>query len=359
MKKSLRVLIIEDSDDDVLLLLRQLRQLSYIPDYEVASTADETRAALFKQPWDIIISDYVLPAFSGLDVLEIVRRANIDTPCIIVSGQIDEETAVAAMKAGARDYIMKDNLKRLGPAIERELQEAENRRNSRVAEEKLQQTEKLLTEKLLEAQEEERKRIARELHDDTAQSLSVIRLELDSLISGGLSIPSEVIRRLQSTRAIVDRATEDVRRYSHELHPALLDNLGLVAALEQLVSEICDRAGFKIQLDIEGKDIKLSENIELGLFRIAQECLNNIWKHASATKASVVLEYFPDRVKLDITDNGKGFNVDQESQVAIKRGSLGLVGMRERARLINADFHMRSRCNRGTRVIVEVNLVPE
>jgi signal transduction histidine kinase len=354
MKKTLRILIIEDSENDAVLLLRQLRNTGFSPDYEIVSTLDEVMPALDNPDWQIIVCDYVLPEFRGPDILRIIQERQIDIPCIIVSGEIDEETAVAAMKAGARDYIMKDNLRRLGPVIERELQEAEIRREKRATEEELKESQEQMAYSLLEGQEAERKRIARELHDDTAQSLSVIRLELDALISKGTINSPSALEKLQSLRDVVDRTTEDVRRYSHELHPAVLDQLGLRAALEQLVGEIKGRACLEVQLDVQGRERNLAGNTGLVLFRIAQESLNNIWKHARASEAVVLLDFSEDRVTLSITDNGQGFNVKQESLAAVKRGSLGLLGMRERAHLIKTYFHLSSKPKHGTAVTVEV-----
>jgi two-component system sensor histidine kinase EvgS len=123
MGKPLRVLIIEDSENDALLLLRELKRAGYEPVHERVYTALDMNTALEKQYWDVIISDFVMPQFSGLEALKLVQGKALDIPFIITSGKISDDTAVISMKAGAADYIMKDNLTRLGPAIERELQE--------------------------------------------------------------------------------------------------------------------------------------------------------------------------------------------------------------------------------------------
>jgi len=140
MGKEIRVLIIEDSEDDALLLIRQLRRDGYNPIYQIVDTADKVIQALDSQSWDIVISDYILPEFSGLEALKLIQSKGMDIPCIIVSGRITDETAVSAMRAGARDYVMKDNLKRIGSAIERELAEAETRRARRETEAELKDT---------------------------------------------------------------------------------------------------------------------------------------------------------------------------------------------------------------------------
>ncbi|MFO0754254.1 MAG: EAL domain-containing protein [Thermodesulfovibrionales bacterium] len=139
MQKTLRVLLVEDSEDDALLVLRALKKGGYEPAALRIDTAPALEAALREGEWDIVISDYVMPHFSGLAALELLKRSGIDLPFLLVSGKIGEGTAVDAMKAGAHDYILKDNLTRLVPAIERELREAEVRRERRQADERIRE----------------------------------------------------------------------------------------------------------------------------------------------------------------------------------------------------------------------------
>ncbi len=137
MPRMLRVLMVEDSADDAKLVLRELRRDGYEPQDERVDTPVALRRALDGQPWDIVISDYAMPQFNGLDALRIVREKGPDIPFIIVSGSIGEDTAVAVMKAGAQDYIMKDRMARLPSAVTRALDEAEGRRARRRAEERV------------------------------------------------------------------------------------------------------------------------------------------------------------------------------------------------------------------------------
>ncbi len=142
MGTPLTVLVIEDSEDDTLLLLRELRRGGYEPLHERVQSAEEMKEALEREAWDLVVSDHSMPAFSSLAALELLRESGyVDVPFIIVSGQIGESAAVAAMKAGAQDYIMKDNLARLTSAISRELGEAEVRRGRRRAEKALRTSE--------------------------------------------------------------------------------------------------------------------------------------------------------------------------------------------------------------------------
>ena len=141
MNPHLSVLVVEDSEDDMLLILRELRRGGYTLDYERVETAAQMQAALDRQSWDIVIADYTLPAFSAPDALKLLQSQQRDLPFIIVSGTIGEETAVAAMKAGAHDYITKGNLARLVPAVERELREARERQKRHHAEQALRESE--------------------------------------------------------------------------------------------------------------------------------------------------------------------------------------------------------------------------
>ena len=142
LRTPLRTLIVEDSADDTLLIVHELEQSGFQVDFERVDEPDAFRAALSK-PWDVVICDYNLPAFSGPAALELLAETGIDLPLLIVSGTIGEDAAVEAMRAGARDYVLKDNLRRLVPAVRRELGEARSRRARRDAERALEHAQKL------------------------------------------------------------------------------------------------------------------------------------------------------------------------------------------------------------------------
>src|SRR2546426_7394473 len=143
MSAPLRVLIVEDSEDDSALLLHELRRGGYEPTWQRVEQAAAMRAALAGSPWDLVIADYRMPGFSAFDALQVLHDSGLDLPFIIVSGAIGEDTAVRAMKAGAHDYIMKASLARLIPVITRELREAEGRRERKNLEAQILQSRKL------------------------------------------------------------------------------------------------------------------------------------------------------------------------------------------------------------------------
>jgi len=154
MTTKLQVLMVEDAEDDTMFLRRELRQGGYDVVSRRVDTPEDMREALQKEAWDLVISDFVMPRFNGLDALEILKESGLDLPFIIVSGNIGEEIAVGAMKAGAHDYIIKGNLARLVPAVERELREAEVRREKRRADEALKRSYEKLEERVRARTEE-------------------------------------------------------------------------------------------------------------------------------------------------------------------------------------------------------------
>jgi DNA-binding NtrC family response regulator len=138
--KRLSILIVEDSESDTGLILRQVQQAHYNVSHERVETADQMRSALERQPWDVIIADYSLPQFDASSALAVLQKSGLDIPFIVVSGTIGEETAIALMKAGAHDCIMKHHLPRLIPVMDRELSEVQIRQAKRQAEDKIRQT---------------------------------------------------------------------------------------------------------------------------------------------------------------------------------------------------------------------------
>jgi PAS domain S-box-containing protein len=211
-------------------------------------------------------------------------------------------------------------------------------------------------QKITQVQEEERKRIAYELHDDTAQYLSILKLQLDSLIHSGKIQDPQILTKLGYLEMDAGRAVDDVRRYSHELRPGVLEHLGLVAALEQIAEDINKLGQIRVEVKVEGAELQLSEDIRLGFFRIAQEAINNARKHSKSSRVLINLEFYEDQVKMTVSDDGVGFEMREVSTRATLKGNLGLMSMQERAKLIKANLKIESKPGSGTRVIVEKSL---
>jgi PAS domain S-box-containing protein len=212
------------------------------------------------------------------------------------------------------------------------------------------------TRRLISVQEEERKRVARELHDDTAQNLALLMLEIDTLLNSKESLPAKILDNLRKLKEDTERTQREVRRYSHELRPGVLEHLGLEAALESLMEDSNSRGGTITTFNIEGEGIRLPEQMELALFRIAQEAVNNFLKHADATHAEINLKYTQKKIRLTIADNGKGFKPVRKN-IPGTTGGLGLIGMQERAQLIGANLRIKSNPGKGTVVLVEAPII--
>ncbi len=208
---------------------------------------------------------------------------------------------------------------------------------------------------VLTAQEEERKRIARELHDDTRQSLLLISQRLDTLASdpdGHLS--SDAREYLGGVRTVVLQTLAGLRQLTEDLRPRILDELGLAAALEWLGDDLGRQNETRVTVDVTGTPRPVAPEAELLLFRIAQEALSNVRKHAAATKVRIELAHQQDRVRLSVADDGKGFLVPARVADLAAQGKLGILGMHERARLLNGTVAVHSSPGKGTVVVAEL-----
>lgn len=212
-----------------------------------------------------------------------------------------------------------------------------------------------LTTRVLQAQEEERKRLARELHDDTAQSLSTLLINLD-LLEPVIPTDGDRLRSgLNRIRDLTTRTLDNVRALSHDLRPTILDDFGLVAALRWYTDEYRHTFGVPVEVRIEQPPERLTPDVELALFRIAQEALTNSGKYAEASWTCLSLAFPDTTAELIVEDDGKGFDV-AEIGGPTRHGGLGLYGMRERAELLGATLNIVTAPGKGTHVMVSVPL---
>jgi signal transduction histidine kinase len=205
------------------------------------------------------------------------------------------------------------------------------------------------------AQEDERRRLSRELHDDTAQALIALSRGLEGLTgarNAGRTLAADD-RWVENLRELADRSLESVRRACRDLRPSVLDDLGLAAALDWLAEQTIQR-GLPCLLRVEGRRFAVSNEAELVFFRIAQEALANAWRHAQAHQAEVLLEYCPGMLRLCVRDDGCGFDLAQAEEQREGGAGLGLLGMRERAALVGAELQIDSTPGQGTTVEVRL-----
>ncbi len=209
-------------------------------------------------------------------------------------------------------------------------------------------------QEITRAQEEERKRIARELHDDTAQVLGSLSRQLDNFIRKKHGFAPNEVLFLKELQAQLNRGVQSMHHFVQALRPSLLDDLGLIPAVRSLAKGLQESDGIGTDLKVLGGERRLSPEVETLLFRIVQEALNNIRRHAQASEAQVVVEFAKDSTKVTINDNGRGFELSGRVDELPRSGKLGLAGMHERARLLDGTLEVKSTPGKGTTLIVEV-----
>ena len=255
------------------------------------------------------------------------------------------------MTVNNRDELGKlaDAFNNMSLALRRNIADLETTAAENIAKEKeIQDNLRLYVQKVAQAQEAERKRIARELHDETVQDLIVITRNLEDLATGDSRITAEDIR-LEVTRIL-----EGVRNFSQELRPPILDHLGLVPAVNWLSSDLSSNHGIEMETEIEGEPRQLPPETELMLFRIIQEALTNVRKHSRADRVLLSVYFNNNTVKVVIRDNGSGFAIPSKLGSLTEDGKLGLTGMEERAQLIGGKLTIESHPGKGTVLTIEV-----
>jgi len=228
------------------------------------------------------------------------------------------------------------------------LQQEAQRREAMLAE---------LLHQVVGAQEAERQRIARELHDATGQSLSAIGMGLRGVEAMLQSNPTLAIRQVRELKSFSGRALGELRHIIADLRPSQLDDLGLVAALQWYIQQFEERYAVPTRLVVQGEPARLRSEYETVLFRITQEALTNVARHARATQATVELAFFPAQIILTITDNGRGFEPHKTLWPGKRATGWGLLGMQERATLVGGEWRVNSAPGEGTQIQVRIPLV--
>lgn len=211
-----------------------------------------------------------------------------------------------------------------------------------------------LTARLLAAQEDERRRLARDLHDDINQRLAMLVVELEALDREYPTVPAALGSRLRSLQDNAGELSEDVRRLAYQHHPSVLDDLGLVVALRRLTDDVAQRSGLAITFTPERVPEGLDRAIATGCYRITQECLTNVVRHARATAVTVAVQGEPDALTLSISDNGVGFAPRPADGSESAARGLGMVSMEERANVLGGTLRVRSEPGRGTTVHLRI-----
>ncbi len=357
MTKNLNILLLEDDIADAELVKYALAQSGLAYTLERVDAREEFLRRLQERAPDLILSDYHMPGFDGLHALQIAQETVPDTPFIFVTGTLGEERAIETLKRGASDYVLKTRLPQLVPAVHRALRAAGERTDRKRAEERLRESHeqlRALSVYLQYVREEERTRIAREVHDELGQSLTRLKMDLAWLAGRLPRSQRTLLDRLTDMSNHVDATIQSVRRIATELRPGILDDLGLVAALEWQANEFQCRTGIECHVTSTLQDTLLDADLNTAFFRIFQETLTNIMRHANASRVEVRSTQHDDRVVLTVADNGRGITPDEIAD----RRSIGLLGMEERAALLGGDVEIKGEPGKGTTVTVKIPLAP-
>ena len=357
MNRPLHILHLEDDPNDAALVRSILEAEGIACAITCVKNRDEFVAALERGGIDLILSDYTLPAFDGMSALKIAQVKWPAIPLIFVSGTLGEERAIESLKNGATDYVLKDRLARLVPAVRRALQEVKEHIGRQQAEaERRAYSGKIqvLSRRLVEVQEAERRHLARELHDEIGQALTVAQMHLQAMLQAPGA--EALTPRLSESLMVVERVLEQLDDISLKLRPSLLDNLGLEPALRWLTERQAALADLQAEVRVEPLEHRLDPILETQCFRIAQEALTNVVKHAKARAVTVELGQDGEQLHLSVRDDGVGFDVATVREQAVRGVSLGLLGMEERATLAGGSLQYHAAPGQGTDVRVRFPL---
>lgn len=353
--RPLRLLHLEDSEMDHELMLAHLRKGGLLVlAQRVESEMAYLQAIESGELWDAVISDYNLPGFSGLVALDLLKAHSPSTPFILVSGEIGEDTAVEAMRNGASDYLLKNNLARLVPALlhaveTHEILLARQRADRELSESKQRVHE--LAQHLQTSVEQERAAIAREIHDDVGGSLTALKFDLAWIARH--STDPEVTARTHVALETVTHAIEASQRVMHNLRPAILEQ-GLIAALQWMTSRFEKRTGIACEFRSRHEHLKLPRGVPLVAYRTAQEALTNVSKHANASEVHIDLSLAGGVLSLEISDNGRGLSQEDLA----KTRSFGIRGLHERAETVGGWIDLSSGPG-GTTMMLSIPLTGE
>ena len=347
-----RILIVDDKLPNRLVLEGMLRPEGFF--LQSAANGQEALDIVAQRAPDLILLDLLMPAMDGYQVVGAIKGnpATKNIPIIIITALDDRNARMRGLSAGAEDFLAKPvdraelcvrvrNLLRLSRTAEL----VESERLLRASSEQL----RLLAGHLLSVRDEERARISREVHDELGQALTAVTMDL-AWLETRMPKDGEMLERIRATRQLADGIIQSVRRISTELRPAVLD-LGLAAAVEWQVQEFQARSGIQCSVRLLAREV-VAANASTAMFRIFQETLTNVARHAKATRAEVVLQKQREQLVLLVHDNGRGFD---QADPSISK-SLGLLGMRERAAILGGRVNISSAPGKGTTVTAWIPL---
>ena len=383
----LKILLVEDSPSDAALLQESLIQNDQGRfEFTHVESLTEGLDHLRRECFDVLLLDLSLPDSTGHDTFLRARAEAPDMPIIVLTGFGDEAMGLEAVRNGIQDYLIKGQAygrqtarsicyaierKQMEKALQKAQAELERKVEERTAQlseanrdlqaeiaqrERAEKSHRQVLRRLADAEETERGRISRELHDRLGQDLTALKLGLQLVKKQGPFTPS-VQASIGQLEKLADTLMQDIHRLAWELRPAALDDFGLDMALRRYASEWSEHNGVAVDFHSQGVEThRLPTELETTLYRITQEALTNVLRHAKAQRVGVLLERRPDDVLLIVEDDGQGFDAQAVLKAPGAHGRLGLLGMQERVILANGTIEIESTPGAGTTVFVRIPL---
>lgn len=351
-----RILFLEDNPDDVELMENELSETGMkFKSMRVDKKSEFLKEVVSFHP-DVVLADYSLSMFNGMQAFRMMKERDIIIPFILVTGVLSEKLAVECLKEGVNDFILKSSFKRLPTAIisairKKEIEEEKNRISSELK--KSHEELRLLVNKHQVSIEEERLNIARDLHDELGQVLTALKIDIailrKRLISGKVS-EQMINSEFDSISKTVDAIASSAKQISAGLRPEVLDDLGIFEAIQWQVIEFERRNKITCHLFLPNEQQELTKDLSIALFRIVQEALTNVARHSLASSVQVYLDLRDGVLLLEVSDDGKGIEDDQIRSSK----SLGIIGLRERVQLLNGHFFIGKAKSGGTKVSIMI-----
>ena len=345
----MRIMLVDDDEDDFVVMREMLSgienwkmNLDWAPSYNDALRAVKGKA------YDLCLMDYRLDHGTGLELMHEMQKSGFSAPVIVLTGKGDHEIDLRAMQDGAADYLEKSQVNPhiLERTIRYAMERAKNLDSLRQSERQL----KVLSSKLMEAQENERKRLAHELHDSIGASLTAVKFGLERELrraeSANVAPDKPLMKELVG---IVEATIKDLKRIYGNLRPLILDDLGVIPAIRALIrqfSEVKPQVRFDQAFSVD--EAEIPEPIKIVLYRVCQEAINNVSKHSDATSVELSLARNGNALVLTIHDNGRGFDLREVLSKEKNRTSLGLESMKERVEMSAGSFTLVSNKTKGT-----------
>lgn len=365
------ILIVDDNPTNLGVIADYLETYGF--EIMIARDGEDALEKAQLLPPDLILLDVIMPGMDGFTTCQHLKakEATQDIPVIFMTALVETENKVKGFEMGAVDYVTKPlhqeevlarvmtHLRLRNVALDWQQKSEQEAARSQVERTRLfeavnQQREQLqaLARRLAEAQEAERTRLARELHDEMGQSLTGISINLGTVLQElADDLPASARERLIEAKSLTDKTLEQIRELSLELRPSMLDYFGLVATLRWYIKQYTKRTNIKAELEEIGFEERLPAEVETTLYRIIQEALTNVARHAQADRVDLRLRRNRSTLTISIEDNGRGFNL---AEIGRRKTAAGLLGIQERVALVGGALEIETEPDRGTRLLIEI-----